>query len=331
MTLFLVLYILFNLWEDLIMKRFIYILIVLTISVGIVAGCTSEGGESNENSSSSQTVLVTHELGETEVKQNPENVIVFDFGMLDTLDYLGIDVVGVPQQNIPDYLEQYHDDKYKNIGSLKEPDYETIANIDPDLIIISGRQADQYDELKKLGPVVHLGIDFENYYDSFQENVITIGEIFDKEEEIEEALSSIDKQINNLANQAEEFDKEALIILANDDKISAYGPNSRFGIIHDLFGIPAIDENIEASTHGMNVSFEYVTEMDPDLLYVIDRSAAIGEESAAKNIVENPLMNSTKALQNEDIYYLNPDVWYLSGGGILSVQEMVKEIKASLQ
>src|SRR5690625_8036220 len=92
MTLFLVLYILFNLWEDLIMKRFIYILIVLTISVGIVAGCTSEGGESNENSSSSQTVLVTHELGETEVKQNPENVIVFDFGMLDTLDYLGIDV-----------------------------------------------------------------------------------------------------------------------------------------------------------------------------------------------------------------------------------------------
>src|SRR5690625_7196440 len=127
------------------------------------------------------------------------------------------------------------------------------------------------------------------------ENVITNGEIFDKEAEIEEALSSIDEQINNLAKQAEEFDKEALIILANDDKISAYGPNSRFGLIHDVFGVEATDEDIEASTHGMNVSFEYVVEKDPDLLYVVDRSAAIGEESAAENIVENELVKKTRS------------------------------------
>src|SRR5699024_2359210 len=98
-----------------------------------------------------------------------------------------------------------------------------------------------------------------------------------------------------------------LIILANDDKVSAYGPASRFGLIHDVFGGPASDEDIEVSTHGKNVSFEYVVEQDPDLLYVVDRSAAIGEGAYAKKVVENSLMEDTKAIQNDDIIYLDPD------------------------
>ena len=312
------------------MNRIIYFFLALIVSLVVVAGCGADSKDNNDNASG-DSVVVKHELGETTVPKNPEKVLVFDFGMLDTLNYLDVDVLGVPKQNIPSYLDEYEGDDYENIGSLKEPDFEKIANIDPDLIIISGRQADQYDELKKLGPVIHLGLDYEEYYDSFKENVETIGEIFSKEDEIEEALNDVDEKIEQLVEKAEVLDKKALIILANEDKISAYGKNSRFGIIHDLFGVPTVDENIDASTHGMNVSFEYVLEMDPDLLYVIDRSAAIGEDPAAKNIVENTLMKSTKALTNDDIYYLNPDVWYLSGGGILSVQEMVKEIEASLE
>lgn len=312
------------------MKRFIYILIILLLGV-VIAGCGNTNENNDETSASKETIVVNHELGETKVPKNPEKVIVFDFGMLDTLDYLGIDVIGVPQMNIPDYLEKYRSNDYENIGSLKEPDFEKIANIDPDLIIISTRQADQYDELSKLGAVIHLGVDYENYYDSFKENVTIIGEIFSKEKDVEEALTDIEERINALTDKAKEIDQKALIILANEDKISAYGPNSRFGVIHDLFGIPAADQKIEASTHGMNVSFEYVLEMDPDLLYVIDRSAAIGDEPAAKNIVENRLMKSTKVLQNDNIYYLSPDVWYLSGGGIISVQKMVEEIENSIE
>jgi len=313
---------------------------VLSISVVfmfifIIAGCGSadetEGETSTKAEETEETAItITHELGETEVHKNPEKVIVFDFGMLDTLDYLDVDVTGVPQMNIPSYLEKYSGDDYEDIGSLKEPDFEKIANIDPDLIIISGRQSDLYDELSELGPVIFLGVDTTRYMDSFIENTEIIGEIFDKEDEVEEELSNIDEQIAEINDKAEKADKNGLIILANDDKVSAYGQGSRFGLIHDVFGVPAVDEDIEASTHGMNISFEYVAEKDPDLLYVVDRSAAIGEESAAKNVVENELIKNTKAMQNDDIVYLNPDVWYLSGGGLISVQEMIKEISESL-
>src|SRR5699024_3704546 len=87
---------------------------------------------------------------------------------------------------------------------------------------------------------------------------------------------------------------------------------------------------IEASTHGMNVSFEYVTEQDPDLLYVIDRGAAIGEESAAEIVVENKLMEKTKAYKEDNIIYLDPEYWYLSGGGLQSVSMMVEDVDSTL-
>src|SRR5699024_3529933 len=148
---------------------------------------SNESGNNGDNASE-DTVMVEHELGETEVQKNPETVVVFDFGALDTLDKLGIDVAGVAQNNMQSYLDKYESDEYENIGSLKEPDFEKIDNIDPDLIIISGRQASMYDELSKLGDTIHLGVDNDRYMDSFKENLAIIGEIFDKEDEVESEL-----------------------------------------------------------------------------------------------------------------------------------------------
>src|SRR5699024_4116136 len=232
-----------------------------------------------------------------------ERVVAFDFGSLDTLDKLDIDVAAVPQQNIPGYLEKYEGDDYENVGALKEPDFEKLSEIDPELIIISGRQADLYDQLSEIAPTVFLGVDTTDYMNSFEKNVGVIGEIFDKEAEAQTELDAIKEQIDATAKKAEEADKSGLIILANDDKISAYGPSSRFGLIHDVFGVKPIDEDIEASTHGMNVTCEYVTEQDPDLLCVIDRGAAIGEESAAETVGEKKVMEEKKAHRGTNSIY----------------------------
>lgn len=305
------------------MKR-IGVLSVIVVLILILAACGEKAASDEE------TILIEHELGETDVKKNPKKVVVFDFGILDTLDELGIDIVGVPQGNIPSYLDKYESSDYENVGSLKEPDFEKIATINPDLIIISGRQADLYDQLQELGDTIYLGVDTSRYMESFKENTKIIGDIFDKQDEVDEALTDVEQSVAAIKEKAETNDEKALIILANDDKISAYGPNSRFGLIHDVFGIPPVDENIEVSTHGMNVSFEYVAKENPDILYVVDRSAAIGEGTSAKQIVENKMTERTTAYENGKIFYLNPDYWYLSGGGIISVKEMIKEIEQSL-
>lgn len=312
------------------------LLIILGLLLFVLGACgsTDEKEKAGDADSDDQpeTVTIEHELGTTEIEKNPEKVVVFDFGILDSLDELGIDVAGVPQSNLPSYLDKYEGEEYENVGGLKEPDFEKIAEIDPDLIIISARQSDLYDQFTEITDnTIYLGVDATRYMDSFEENMHVLGEIFDKESEVDKELTDIEDSIDTIHEKASDSSKEGLIILANDDKISAYGSSSRFGLIHDVFGVKASDDNIEVSTHGKNVSFEYVKEQNPDLLYVIDRSAAIGEESAAKQIVENKLVESTNAYKNDDIIYLNPDVWYLSGGGLISVKEMLNEIDESIE
>lgn len=312
------------------------IVLVFIVALLVLGACNSNAIESDTSmdeqaEENNEILTIEHELGTAEIEKNPEKVVVFDFGMLDTLDFLGVDVTAVPQMNIPSYLDKYSNDEYENVGSLKEPDFEKINSIDPDLIIISSRQAELYDEFAKLGPVLYVGLDYDNYLESFKENTKIIGEIFEKEAEIEEVLSEIDEKITDVNVRSTDLDKEALIVLANESKISAYGEGSRFGIIHDVFGIPAVDENIEESTHGMNVAFEYVIEQNPDIIYVIDRGAAIGEEPSAKEVVENELIAKTSAMKNEDIYYLDPEIWYLAAGGVISIQQMIDEIAQSVE
>ncbi|WP_078381142.1 siderophore ABC transporter substrate-binding protein [Sutcliffiella halmapala] len=324
------------------MKKISILLLTFIIAI-VAAACGSENAttnnakkETNETATGtavkeSKELTITHQLGETVVTKNPEKVVVFDFGILDSLDKLAVEVTGVPQANIPPYLSKYEDATYENVGSLKEPDFEKIHSLNPDLIIISGRQSDAYEELTKIAPTIFLGVDTSRYLDSYKENMMTLGEIFEKEDTVKEELENVESSIKALAEKASEMDKTSLIILANEGNISAYGPGSRFGILHDQFGFAAVDEGIEVSTHGQNISFEYIMEKNPDYLFVIDRGAAVQGESSAKELLDNDLMKQVTAVKEDNVVYLDPNYWYLSGGGLISVSEMVKEVEAALE
>lgn len=321
------------------MKKNIFLTITSLLLVLLLAACGSGSNNSGQSSEkptegdapeATEELTFEHELGETTVSVNPEKVVVFDFGILDTLDKLGVEVTGVPQANIPEYLSKYEDAAYENVGSLKEPDFEKIAEINPDLIIISARQMELYEEFTKLAPTLYVGIDTANYMESFTNNMEMIGQIFGKEDEIASELVAINEMIASVKEKAAEAGK-GLIILANEGNISAYGPGSRFGFIHDELGVPASDENIEASTHGMNITYEYIAEQNPDYLFVIDRNAVVAGEAAAQEAVENEIVQNTNAYKNDHIVYLDPNYWYLSGGGLVSVSEMVKAIDEAIQ
>ncbi|MBC1559999.1 siderophore ABC transporter substrate-binding protein [Listeria booriae] len=313
------------------MKKLLMAAMLMLLAVFAVACGTDEKTKADEETTAKE-LTIKHELGETKVKQNPEKVVVFDFGTLDTLQALGLsnNVAGLPKQSLPKYLNDFAADKYANLGGLKEPDFEKINEAAPDLNIISGRQSDSYDKFSDIAPTIYQGVDAKDYMKSFQTNVNTIASIFGKEDEAKKQLDAIDKQVADVKASVPEG-KTGLILLANDGKMSAYGPGSRFGLIHDVLGVTPADPNIEASTHGQSVSSEYIAEKNPDYIYVVDRGAAVGGESSAKSVVENELVKKTNAYKNDHIVYLNPEYWYLSGGGLESVAEMVKEVGDSLK
>ncbi|XKH49390.1 siderophore ABC transporter substrate-binding protein [Chryseomicrobium palamuruense] len=321
------------------MKKWILALLaVLLLSVLAACGETEDGANEAEATETSATteetgnfpMTITHELGETILEKQPENVVVFDFGVLDALDTLGVKVAGVPQAAIPPYLEQYAGDEYTNVGSLKEPDFETIHAMQPDLIIISGRQAELYPEFTEIAPTVYMGLDATEYMTSFETNMSLLGEMFGKEQEMAAELEAVKAEIDTIVSEVEAVEGKALFVLINEGKVSAYGPGSRFGIVHDVFGYEAADENLEVSTHGQGVSYEYIAETNPDILFVLDRSQAIASGDAGNADFENELVQKTNAYQNGNIIYVDPSAWYLAGGGLESMRTMIADMKKGM-
>ncbi len=308
----------------------ISVVAALSASALTLTACGGTADAGNEEAGSATTLPVEHAQGTTDVPANPQNVFTFDLGVLDSLDNLGVAVSGVPQGNLPEALDAYESDDYTKIGSVKEPDFEAIAAGAPDLIIISGRTADYYDELSEIAPTIDLSVDQAAPIESFKEVSTTLGRIFEKEDDVTERLTAIDATIaDTQANAADAG--TGLIVLTSGGELTAYGAGSRFGLIHDVLGVEPAAEVTEDGTHGQSISFEFIAETNPDHLFVIDRDSAIGESGdAASAVLDNELVNGTNAASEDNIAYLDAASWYLVGYGLSNVEAMISSVNDAL-
>ena len=265
-----------------------------------------------------QDITVKNAVGEQIVPQNPQKVVVLDFGVADTIRALGdaSKIVGFPKAgHIPAYLAEFNQDKFKDVGTLPEPAFEAINELNPDLIIAAPRQQKLLDKLKEIAPVFYVQNDYANYYPSFQENVTALGKIFNKDAVAKDAKG-----------------KTALLVLVNESKISVFGDNSRYSMVYQKFGFKPADPNIKSSTHGMSVGFEYILEKNPDYLLVVDRTAAVPDKvNNAQKVLDNSLIQQTKAFKNNHIVYLDAANWYLAFGGLESMEIIAAELEKAVK
>lgn len=312
------------------MKKFLFIVLIGLMTFALAA-CGSDNAQ-GDTDDEKETITIDHKLEDgVEVEKNPEKVVVFDFGMLDSMKALDLPVAGVPKDSLPTYLEEYDAEDYEHVGGLKEPDFEAIHAMDPDLIIISTRQRNAYEDFSEIAPTIYVELDTDNYMESFEHNVGLLGKIFDKEDKVQKEVDKVNEQLTELQDKAENTEEDALVVLSNGGKVSAFGPGSRFGMVHEVFGVKPADENVEVAQHGQNVSFEYIVDLDPDYLFVIDRDAVVNDQPMAQETIENKLMENTTAYQEDQIVYLDPNYWYLSGGGIISVSEMIGAVSEAIE
>lgn len=273
-----------------------------------------------------EDVTIKHVQGEATVQKNPSKVLSFDLATLDNLDRLGITVQGAPTALIPDYLSKYSDDSVINIGTLFEPDYETVNAAEPDLIIVAGRSAPKLPELAKIATTIDLTVTPTNFLGDVKSNVEKLGAIFDKQDEAKAEIAKLDADIAKLKEKS--ADKgTGLMVMTNGGKISAYGVGSRFGMLHSDFGIKPANTDIEVGGHGQPVTSEFILETNPDWLFVLDRDVAVGRDgSSAKQVLDNELVRQTNAWKKDQIVYLNSQNWYLVGGGFSALHSTIDQL-----
>lgn len=304
---------------------------------------TAEESEAMEESSepveaelaAATEVTIEHYSGSDIVPINPEVVVVMDTAILLSMDALGVQADGFGSLGVP-VPEQYsavleHADLVM-VGTAFEPDYEAINALEPDLIIVASRSSATYPEMSKIAPTVDLTMSSDvDYVTAFTERHLALGQIFGVEAEVQAQLGGLSAEIQALTPDIAAAGT-ALVLLTNGDEISAFGPGSRYGYIHDVFGYAPADASLDPTAgHGDSVSFEFIAEAAPDTILVLDRSAAIGQDGeSAAQVLDNELVNQTPAALNNRIVYVDGFSWYIAGDSIPAIVAIIEDLKSSL-
>ena len=279
-------------------------------------------------------VTVKHHMGEMTLAKTPKRVVVLGHASLDLLDKLGIEPVGVVKTLLPDYLKKYQDEKYTAAGSNLEPDFEAIYMLKPDLIIAESRVMPVYDKLAAIAPTYMFYIENGQYWQDTQQNWLNLGKIFNKNEVIKPLIADLDKQIATVHAKAEKSGQSALTVMNNGSNLASFGADSRFSHIYHEFGLkPSVARNIKAKAgkHGNLISFEYIADAQPDVLFVLDREQAIGRSTGrAQTLFSNPLVASTPAYKNKRLIFINSAAWYLTAGGVTATRIMLDDVSQAL-
>lgn len=278
-----------------------------------------------------EQVEVTTATGPATVETSPEKVVVYDLAAIDTLTALGVTIAGKPDIVPPAYLVDTLAD-IPTVGTLFEPDFEALAAQAPGLIIAGGRSAGQVSALSAIAPTLDMTINGDALLEQTGARLASYGAIFDKTDEAASLQAELDAKIAT-ARAAVKDKGNGLVLLTNGGKMAVYGHGSRFGWIHAALELPEADPGMKvADSHGEAVSFEYVAEINPDWLLVVDRGAAVGQGGqAAAATLDNPLIAGTNAAKSGQIVYLDPASIYLAGGGLRSLTGTLDQLTAAFE
>lgn len=310
---------------------------------GNTATNDNAGAETKPETITIQALNANRELVDIEVPYDPERIAILDMPALDIVDALGLGdrIVGSAKVTI-EYLTDYNPDDSNgaimNLGTVKTADLEKVAACEPDIIFIGGRLSSVYADLEAIAPVVYLGVDYEKgILESTKSNAKTIATIFGKEAEVDGMFTDFQPRIDTL--NAVLSGKDVLLGMYNSNALGLMGTESQLNIIAKELGANNLGESVgeaQKATHGEEASWETIITLNPEYMFILDRSTATEavDESVmgAREVIENDLIKELDVYKNGKIVYFieHANVWYTSTGGVQALDTMLADLESAL-
>ncbi len=272
-------------------------------------------------------VEITDAHGTVLVPVNPEKVVVLDSRAFETLADWGIEIAAVPKAVMPADSLYVADEAVQDIGNHREPNLEIIAAIDPDFVIIGQRFAGFYEDVKALVPnavVIDLNFDVsetsenpgQNLVDGFINSTLSLGKIFDKNEEAAQLVAEFEKSIEE-AKVAYNGTDKMISVIVSGGSIGYAAPKSGrvWGPVADVLGwTSALEVDNSSSDHqGDDISVEAIAQSNPDWIFVLDRDASVSSTTdavPAQDVINNsPALKNTKAITEGNVVYAPNDTY----------------------
>ena len=309
----------------------LYLLAILAIISGLLLYylpdmTSGHNAESNNTSQTFNEKTIVHDFGTTKLKKVPKRIVILDNLYGEILNPLDITPVGATtgqadsQEFSTLFKKQYKDAKVVSVGWQGNPDLDKIAELKPDLILMTGEQEDLYEELSEIAPTVGYQINTDENWD-YHETSLKVAEIFDKRDEMKKDLDRVDAREAVFAeNVKAKFGNQKLMYLRvtdNDIRYYAYG---HFGYLYDTYHFNRA-ETFNPDDMFQVIDPDKLKDINPDLLIV----QADSQELLENKLKNNPVWSSLKAVQNNKVIYADYST-YMLGFGIVSQEAIMKQI-----
>ncbi|WP_307392909.1 iron-siderophore ABC transporter substrate-binding protein [Bacillus horti] len=298
-------------------------------------GMPPEGAEGTEEAERTEGTVnertVSHLFGETVVIGEPERIAVLHPWIADYLLSLGI----VPSAAVSagpnnDQFSWYLDDHMQgtmNLGwQIPEANLELILESDPDLIIASQNQETVYDQLTQIAPTVSIApvVDedgIRRMRDTFQ----TLARMLDKEQEAEALIEKYNNQVVELEQQVSQVigDESVMFLRLMEKELRYYGP-SLFEVLYEDLGMTPPSHFPDTSSSFEVLSIEMLPEVNPDHIFLL-----VEHEEAHSSIQELSIWKQLNAVQNNQVYRVDYDLWFQGFGPIaneLTLQDIYEKL-----
>lgn len=309
----------------------LYLLAILAIISGLLLYylpdmTSGHNAESNKTSQTFKEKTIVHDFGTTELKKAPKRIVILDNLYGEILDPLDITPVGATtgqadsQEFSTLFKKQYKDAKVISVDWQGNPDLDKIAELKPDLILMTGEQEDLYEKLSEIAPTVGYQINTDENWD-YHETSLKVAEIFDKRDEMKKDLDRLDAREAVFAeNVKAKFGNQKLMYLRvtdNDIRYYAYG---HFGYLYDTYHFNRA-ETFNPDDMLQVIDPDKLKDINPDLLIV----QADSQELLDNKLKNTPVWTSLKAVQNNKVIYADYST-YMLGFGIVSQEAIMKQI-----
>ncbi|MCM3540356.1 ABC transporter substrate-binding protein [Priestia endophytica] len=306
---------------------FSLVAILLTFIVALAGCSSSQNSEEKEKKSSSkeETRTVQHELGKTEITGTPKRVVTLELSFVDSLNALGVEPVGIADDNKKDMIEKLVDKKmdYTSVGTREQPNLEVISSLQPDLIIADAqRHKAIYKELQQIAPTVVLK-SRESTYEENLDAFTTIAKAMNKEEQGKKRLEEHKHTMKDLKEKLADNEKATVLpAVVRDTSFQAHTSSSYDGQLLEQLGFK---NPIDTKDAYAQMNLEQLSKIDPDILILANNEGKLLTDEWK----DNPLWKDLKAVKNNQVYNVDRDLW-TRFRGIISAENIGKDMNKLL-
>ncbi|MEM7721110.1 MAG: iron-siderophore ABC transporter substrate-binding protein [Pseudomonadota bacterium] len=269
---------------------------------------------------------ITHAMGETEVPDAAERVIILTNEGTEALLALGVTPVGAANSWNGDPWYAHISGAMEGVepvGTESAVNLELVAALEPDLILGNKQRHEEvYEQLSAIAPTVLS----ERLRGDWRTNMELYAAALGMAEEGAEVLGDYDAAVSDLsAALGPALEEEISIIRFLAGNIRIYQLDSFSGVILSDLGF-ARPENQNVPDFALRVGRESIPDMDGDRIFHFTWDNGNGEGlAAAEEALADPLWQSLSAVEAGRVHAVDDAIWN-TAGGILAARLMLEDI-----